>query len=41
MSTLDPVKEHCFRRDFGTAQQTVLQGISPGRALNGPKIVSE
>lgn len=32
MSTLDPVKEHSFRRDFGAAQQTVLQGISPGRA---------
>ena len=34
MSTLDPVKEHCFRRDFGAAQQTVLQGISPGRATS-------
>jgi hypothetical protein len=32
MSTLDPVKEHRFRGDFSTAQQTVLQGISPGRA---------
>ena len=30
MSTLDPVKENCFRRDFGAAQQTVLHGISPG-----------
>ena len=32
MSTLDPVKEHRFRSDFSTAQQTVLQGISAGRA---------
>jgi len=32
MSTLDPIKEHGFRRDFGAAQQTILQGISPGRA---------
>jgi len=34
MSTLDPVKENCFRRDFGAAQQTVLHGISPGRATS-------
>jgi len=34
MSTLDPVKEHCFSRDFGAAQQTVLQGIFPGRATS-------
>ena len=34
MSTLDPVKQHCFSRDFSTAQQTVLQGISPGRATS-------
>lgn len=34
MSTLDPVKQHCFSRDFSAAQQTVLQGISPGRATS-------
>ena len=34
MSTLDPIKEHCFRRDFGSAQQPILQGISPGRATS-------
>ena len=32
MSTLDTIPENCFHCDFGIAQQTVLQGISPGRA---------
>ena len=34
MSSLDPIHNNCFRRDFGIAQQTVLQGISPGRATH-------
>ena len=32
MSTLDSVKAHRFSCDIRTAQATVLQGISPGRA---------
>jgi hypothetical protein len=32
VSTLDPIHHNCYCRDFGIAQQTVLQGISPGRA---------
>ena len=32
MSDLDPIAADGFRHDFGTAQATVLQGISPGRA---------
>ncbi len=32
ISTLDPVKAHRFGCDIRTAQATVLQGISPGRA---------
>jgi hypothetical protein len=34
MSSLDPIQSDCFRRDFGIAQQTVLQGISPGQATH-------
>jgi hypothetical protein len=35
LSNLDPIKAHCFSRDFGIAQETVLAGVSPGRAASG------
>jgi hypothetical protein len=37
LSNLDPIQAHCFSRDFGIAQATVLQGVSPGRASSGAK----
>jgi hypothetical protein len=38
---LDPVKAHCFSRDFGVAQATVLEGVSPGRTSSGAKAWSK
>ncbi len=35
LSNLDPIKAHRFSRDFGIAQETVLAGVSPGRAASG------
>jgi len=32
LSGLDPIRANRFRRDFGIAQETVLQGVSSGRA---------
>jgi hypothetical protein len=34
LSNLDPIKAHRFSRDFGIAQETVLAGVSPGRAAS-------
>ena len=30
LSNLDPLQADCFSRDFGVAQATVLEGVSPG-----------
>ncbi len=35
MSNLDPIKAHRFSHDFDVAQETVLAGVSPGRAASG------
>jgi hypothetical protein len=35
LSNLDPIKAHRFSRDFSIAQETVLAGVSPGRAASG------
>jgi len=32
LSTLDTANEHNFRRDLGSAHETIMQGVSPGRA---------